>query len=251
MRKCPVVLLAVAACGRIGFDLETRTGGGGADGGGADGGSLDAAPSGPPAWVQVAVARAVHGVASDSFSLQAKAAGDVVLISLICDETQSAPTVTLTVPGWTLVAVDPVLAFANSGGGTIYETTYVATAPNTAATAASVTWSQTCITNGIELGDEFENVSSTIDAHATGSGSGSVCSADVTTAHADDMLWGACTPSVAVAAPGSGFTQGADPGVGAKTEYEATMAPAGTPETVAYANDNGTYLMEAVALAPR
>lgn len=69
--------------------------------------------------------------------------------------------------------------------------------------------------------------------------------------HPGGAVWAARNSDSSVNAVGPGFTKGADDNVGDWSEYRITDDPAGTVESVAFANDNVGYVLSMVTLKPR
>src|SRR5215831_13537393 len=129
MVGCFVLLCLLAACGRVGFETDH------AGAGDANSDAVDA-PSGI-AYVGPVAERYPGMGAADSFSLQAAAAGDAIVMMVACAGSGTPTGVTVTAPGWTFTPLDPVTidSFAQISGAS-----FVAIAPDTAAATVSVTW---------------------------------------------------------------------------------------------------------------
>ena len=227
----------VCACGRVGFEAH--------DGAPGDASTDATAAAG---WVGAVVAHWTTSVSTDSFDFAAAAPGDAVVMMVSCDGPATAPSLTVTAPGWSLVALGSLVGSAAAGR---WAQSYAAIAPDTLAVSISVTWDVTCVSL-VVLGDEFANNDPTLaafDDHSETEGTG-LCSATVTTHRAGDTLWAACDPANGVAAT-PGFAIGADDQQGDFTEHAVTTDSAGTAETIAYENPTAMNVMVAVAIAHR
>ena len=246
MRFAHVVIVA-CACGRVGFDARI-SGVGGGDGNGGDG------ASGAVQWVKTFVAQGASiGGFTDSF-VSAATAGDAVVLQVFCASTTAPSAVTLTAPGWTFAQLGAITGSTSSG---YWGTAFGAIAPDNASQTFFIAWTvaQEC-TFADELGDEFTGVdptggTTTFEAAANLVASGD-CTTSVTTRHAGDAVWAACTVNT-ITAPGAGFTKSADDGNGDGSEYKLTSDPANTVEAVGFMTATGMngYLVSAVAIKPR
>lgn len=218
----------------------------------SDSASGDGATATAIAYVK-AVAEEYPGMgATDSFTLQAVNAGDAIVFMIACAGSGTPTDVSVTAPGWTLLALGPV---TYDSAGQVAAASFGALAPDTNPVTVSLSWTGTnCNRGKTELADEFTNIDSTsaaaaFDAHAEAPGAGN-CTATVTTGHDRDAVWGACYSATMATAIGSGFTAAATDSHGDFAEYAVTTDPAGTPETVTIVNAN-SYVMVAVSLKPR
>jgi hypothetical protein len=231
-------LLALTACGRIGFDDV---------GGGGGGGTSEAGSSGAISWAGAVVGRFLATPhPGDTFTAQARAAGDAIVVHVACGSSTQPPTVTMTAAGWSFSPISPLSGSAAIG----WVASFGAIAPDTSPVAVSVYWGTLCDLS--ELGDEFTNVDPTItfDGHAEASGSGN-CAGTITTSHDGDAIWAGCsTFGNTVTATGPGFTKGADDGNGDWSEYAITTDPAGSLEAVTFASSS-VFAMTMAALKPR
>ena len=241
MRIAPLAW-ALASCGRIGLDTPAR-------------GAIDG-PSSTIAYVGPVAQREFGPSASDTFALQASAAGDAILVAASCNRPSAAPTtVSLAASGWSFAQLDPITSAAHAGGGMYYAASFVAIAPDTIATTATVTWSATCSGSSDEIGDELagndpSGGAITFDSHVVAAGFGD-CTASLETLHDDDAIWAACFSESSLSGVGPGFTKGADDQDGDWTEYALAIGPAGTTDTATFANPGLTFVIEVVAIKPR
>ncbi|MGE5184422.1 MAG: hypothetical protein ACM31C_20270 [Acidobacteriota bacterium] len=245
MLRALALVAALPACGRIDFDALA-----GAHDAAAGGDAGDDAPSAPVAWVQVFAARHPGAGAADTFATSAAHAGDAIVLEVACSGSTTPTAVTVTAPGWTFTPVDPI---AGSTATQLYAASFVAIAPDTAATNVSVTWAgSTCDVGKAELGDELANVDAAgaIDRHAIAPGTGP-CSGAVPTSRANDAVWGACFCATQITGAGPGYTKGADNAGGDWSEYKITTDPAGTPEQVSFASPNVGFVLAMATLPPR
>jgi hypothetical protein len=228
------VAYVLAACGRVGFDDVTDA---------KRDAALDvAAPA--LAYVGPVVGQQFGQATSDSFPLQAHAAGDLVLVFASCNQPDSPPTgATMSATGWTFT---PLAAVATEPGGGFYAAAFAGFAPDTTATTAFVAWPTVCNTHSDEMGDEFAGAA--LDAQVVAIGSGA-CATTVPTAHADDAIWAGCYSTGVQAGVGPGFLAGATDGDEDVCEYRLGSDPAGTEAAVAFTGDGGGYVVAAVALA--
>ncbi|MGE5186404.1 MAG: hypothetical protein ACM31C_30320 [Acidobacteriota bacterium] len=251
MERC-VLLCALAACGRIGFETGAQPVGGGDAG--ADGAitSGDGAPATAIAYVQALAERYPGMGATDSFTLQAVTAGDAVAFMVACAGSGTPTGVSVTAPGWALLSLAPVTIDAPAQ---IAAASFGAIAPDTQPVTVSVAWAGTnCNRGKTELADELTNTDPTsaaaaFDAHAEAPGTGN-CTTTVTTGHDDDAVWAACYSATMATAVGSGYLPAATDGNGDFAEYAVTTDPAGTAETPTMVNPNG-FVIVAASLKPR
>jgi hypothetical protein len=233
MRRA-AILASLASCGRIGFGTTV-------DSPAADGASPSDATS-AVAWQRPFAGVTMTSSTTTTVSASAVAAGDLVVMHSSCAGTAAASGAMLTAPGWSFTKLGP--DFGNVGH---MGATFSAVAPDTANTSFTVTWTVGICDGGLDLlGDEFAG--GTVDAHVDTFGMGN-CSGTVTTSHADDAAWGACS-SAGLVAPGTGYVSSADDGAGDHSEYKLTADAAGTAETVTFANQNYPYVLSIVAIAP-
>jgi hypothetical protein len=203
-------------------------------------------------WIQPFVQQTIGPAASDSFTAQAQAAGDAIVLHVECASVVTQPTVTVTAPGWTFEQLE---APAGGSGPMFWSAAFGAFAPDTLPTTVTVTWSSMCNFALDELGDEFANIdpaggASTFDAHLQTSGTGD-CSAAIAIGHDHDAVWAACTSQGMVMGVGAGYTKGADDSLGDLTEYRVTSDLAGTLEQVQFPTDGMPWLLSVVSLKPR
>jgi hypothetical protein len=174
---------------------------------------------------------------------------------VVCQAGPSPTTVAITAPGWTFAKLD---ALASSGASGFTGTTFGAIAPNTTPTTLTVSWDVVC--DMTVLGDEFARTDPsggaiTFDNHTLMAGNSNACATMVTTQHANDAVWAACTLGAQVNAPPAGFTTGADDGAGDATAYRITTDPANTVEPAVFTVNTGavpflTSLVTLKAAAP-
>lgn len=241
--------LAPAGCGRLDFDAL-------ADAGGAPGVGPDAALDAPVsriAYVGPFVARSPGTGPNESFTAQAHAAGNAVVIQVSCAANPVPTAVSVAAPGWSFTQLGPITASTSS---VQRSATFVAIAPDAIGTTVTVTWSgSTCNSSKNELGDEFAMTDPaggkiTFDGVSATEGTGN-CTGMVTTGHAGDAVWAACNSQNSVTAVGAGFRKGADDNAGDWSEYALTDHPAGTVESVEFANGNVGYVLSMVTLKAR
>jgi hypothetical protein len=188
----------------------------------------------------------------DTFTAQALAAGDAIALHVECDDaTGTATGVSVAGPaGWSFQELGSIVTSSGE-----FATSFGAIAPDTALATFTVTWTiPMCSVAIVELGDELANNapgggSLTFDAHAETSGTGD-CLGSITTAHADEAIWAACTTISAVSSVGAGFTKGADDGSGDWSEYRITTDPALTAEPVSFQNPNFAFVLTMLAIRP-
>jgi hypothetical protein len=248
--RCAAVLLTgLIACGRIGFD-DVSDGG---IGDGARSGGDGVAP-GQVTWVKTFVQHAGTATSSlDIFTGQAAHVGDAVVLEVFCTTGSSPLGVSVTGSGWSFARIGTVVGSMSTG---YWGTSLGAIAPNTALTTFTVAWNASNPCGFVdELGDEFADNnpaggSATFDAHAEMLGTGS-CNLSLTTQHADDAVWSACTVND-VQAAGPGYTESANDGHEDGSEYKLTTDPAGTLEQVSFQVSASTpaYVATAVTIAP-
>lgn len=237
---------ALLGCGRFGFDAL-------ADASGAPGPGLDAARDAPAsriAYVGPFVQRSPGTGPNESFTAQAHAAGNAVVIQVSCAANAVPTAVSVVAPGWSFLQLGPITASARSQQRSA---TFVAIAPDAIGVTVTVTWSgSTCNGSKNEVGDEFAMTDPaggtiTFDGVSATEGTGN-CTGTVTTGHAGDAVWAACNSDDSVTAVGPGFRKGADDRVGDWSEYAITDHPAGTVESVEFANPNVGYVLSMVTL---
>jgi hypothetical protein len=244
-----IAALQAGACGRVGFGIENSDIGANDGGPMTDGSKLgDGAPAGPIRYAG-SFAKQSSALASDTylFTAAAVAAGDLVVIQVGCNATGGG-TYAITAPNWDF---EPLGAEFGATVKEIGARTFAAIAPDTAPMMFSVTAGQNCLLEII--GDEFGNVApggltAAIDSHADAIGQAS-CSAQLTTVHANTVVWAACTGGLGLGAAEAGFTTTTATPDGDFGEYEQTADPGGTNETVTIA-ETSTSLMSVVAIAP-
>lgn len=241
--------LASGACGRVDFDAL-------ADAGGSPGGALDAALDAPPsriAYVGPFVQRSPGTGPNELFTSNAHAAGNAVVIQVSCAANAVPTAVSVVAPGWSFMQLGPITASTSS---VQRSATFAAIAPDTFDATVTVTWSgSNCNSSKNEVGDEFAMTDPaggiiTFDGVSATEGTGN-CTGKVTTGHAGDAVWAACNSQDSVTAVGAGFLKGADDNAGDWSEYAITDHPAGTVETVEFANANVGYVLSMVTLKAR
>ena len=248
--RAVAMLALLGGCGRLGFGVEGSAIGGNDGGPANDGSSSHDAAVGPIRYVG-SFAKQSSVLPSDTymFTAAAAAAGDLVLAQVGCNASSGgAGAYTITATGWDFEPLGPGFGAAVKEIGA---RAFAAIAPDTAPAMFSVLAGEDC---ELELiADEFGNVApgglaAAIDAHADAIGQGS-CSAQLTTVHANVVLWAACTGGLALGPAEAGFTMTSSTPDGDWAEYAQTGDPAGTAETVTIA-ETSTSLMSVVAIAP-
>ena len=238
MRTRVLVLILAGACGRIGFDDV------GADGDGGAGGSIT--------WVQTFVSHAVLSGSSttDTFTGSALHAGDAIIVHVFCQD--ATPTaVAIDAPGWSFMQLGSLVEQSSSGYNA---TSFGAVAPDTTPQTFSVVWTASVPCGFFdEIGDELAGVDpaggvTTFDSHAEIAASGD-CHVDITTHHANDAVWTACSGN-AVTAVGAGYIKSADDGYGDWSAYKLTTEPAGTLETTSFTGTM-SFVITSVTIKPR
>ena len=260
MGRVVVLCVLAAGCGRYGFGpVPTDSLGGGddatdgagpnGDGSGFGSGSGSGSGSAMPSVTYAGAAASVLGTSgnSQSFTITPVAAGDALLIMVGCAGSQTPTSVTLTAPGWTFTPLTPV---TTEGPAQVSAASFGAIVPSAAPVSATVTWvSANCNRGKSMLADEFGNVdptggTTTFDAHAQATGGGN-CTTTITTASANEGIWGGCYVGTSATGPGAGYTMSASDGIGDFNEYKLTTDAAGTMETVDMANPNGFVIVAA------
>jgi hypothetical protein len=244
-----MVALAPVGCGRLDFDTL-------ADATGAPGAGPDAAVDTPVsriAYVGPFVQRSPGTGPNESFTAQAHAAGNAVVIQVSCAANAVPTAVSVAAPGWSFMQLGPITASSISPQRSA---TFVAIAPDAIGVTVTVTWSGTnCSNSKNDLGDEFAMTDPaggkiTFDGVNATEGTGN-CVGTVTTGHAGDAVWAACNSDDSVTAVGAGFRKGADDRIGDWSEYAITDHPAGTVESVEFTNANVGYVLSMVTLKAR
>ncbi|HTR52931.1 MAG TPA: hypothetical protein VMJ10_19585 [Kofleriaceae bacterium] len=247
MRRGLGACVLACACGRVGFDATT--------GGTRDGSAgSDSELTGAIAWAGSFLARDWGPGTTDTFSAQAHAAGNAFVLDLACHGTVVPTAVSLTAPGWTIDSLDPI---TESPDGLFASATFGAVAPDTAPVTFTVTWTGTpsCSAVSSELGDEFTandptGGATTFEAHTQAAGTAN-CTAGVTTAHANDAMWGGCYTDDALTGVGAGYAKAGDDHDGDWSEYNVTTDPAGTAEQVRFVVSGSSSVTAAIAIKPR
>jgi hypothetical protein len=235
----PLVALALAGCGRVGFEPRLA-----ADARG------DVAAADPIAYVKPFAEHHPGAGGTDSFMVQASAAGDAVALQVACSDAIAPTSVLVTAGGWSITQLTPIVA-----NGALYAASFGAIAPDTVATTLTIEWTgTTCGVGKSALGDEFANAdlaggTITFDAVTTGTGTGN-CSANLTIGNANDAVWGGCFVAASVSSIGPGYAKGADNGGGDWAEYKLTSDPAGTVEAITFVNSTA-YVLSGIAIKPR
>lgn len=248
VRHRAIALIGMAglgACGRIDFASVP------------DAASLlDPVSDGPPSrivYVGPFVQRDGSASPTDSFTAQAHAAGNAIVIQVSCGANAIPTAVSVVAAGWSFMQLGPITASARSGQRSA---TFVAIAPDTIGVTVTVTWTgSTCNVSSNQIGDEFAMTDPaggmiTFDGVNATQGAGN-CTGSVTTGHAGDAVWAACNTQTSVTAIGAGFVKGADDDVGDWSEYALTTHAAGTVETVEFDNPNVGYVLSMVTLKPQ
>ena len=190
---------------------------------------------------------------NESFTAQAHAAGNAVVIQVSCAANAVPTAVSVAAPGWSFMQLGPITASTSS---VQRSATFAAIAPDAIGTTVTVTWSgSTCNSSKNEIGDEFVMTDPaggtiTFDGVNAIEGTGN-CAGTVMTGHAGDAVWAACNSQSSVTAVGPGFLKAADDNAGDWSEYALTNHPAGTVESVEFANGNVGYVLSMVTLKAR
>ncbi len=238
MRWAPRLAIAVlGGCGRIGF-----------------GESVGDASA--PIAIEAVGTFVAHGHATttaiDTFTASAARAGDAIVLHTFCTSNVVVTGLTLDAPGWTFFPLGP---FTASIANTDYVASFGTIAPDTLPHTFTVTWTGTPQCQFMdELGDELANADpaggpTTFDAHTEMLGSAGDCTATLTTGHAGDAIWAACSGNVS--AIGAGYAKGADDGNQDWSEYLLSPAPAGTVAQPTFTSTGTSWAMTAVSIAPR
>jgi hypothetical protein len=247
-RALPAVVL-VAACGRLEFEPFVGDARGAIDARGARDATVDVAAA-AISWVGPFAERHPGVLQTDTFTAQATATGDAIVLLVACYSGTEPSSVSVTAPGWSFAPISALV-----GANSLWIQTLGAIAPDTTAVTVTVTWPLTCNGTG-EFGDELANADPaggavTFDAHAESTGTGD-CTLAITTRDDDAAVWAGCFTLTALTAPGPGFTKTADDQGGDWAELDVTTSPAGTQVPVAYQNDPAaTYTFGAVTIKPR
>ena len=241
-----VGLVAVAACGRVGFASRI------------DGGRIDEDAGSPPAriaYVAPFVQRNGGAGAAETFTAQAHAAGDAIVIQVGCGASTPPTGVTMTAPGWMFTELHAITSSTVSNENAA---TFGAVAPDANSVTVTVSWQGTdaCNISKNDVGDEFAMTDPaggtiTFDGamQTEDSGTKGNCVGTVSTGHLDDAVWAACDSAGSVQGVSAGFTKGADDGNGDAAEYRVTTDPAGTAEPITIGNTVG-YVLSMVTLKP-
>ena len=236
----------LGACGRLDFDAVSVFGG-------AMDVALDTTPPAVISHVGVFVARSPGaGTTTDTFTVQAHAAGNAIVMQVACAATATPTSVSVTAPGWTWTQMGPILANAASKERAAI---VVAIAPDANPVQLTIQWAgSTCSSSVNDLGDEFAMTDPaggaiTFDSAVQTEGQGT-CTGMITTGHDADAVWAACDTSNSVSGVGAGFTKSADDNNGDWSEYKLTPDPAGTVETPSFANANNGFVLSMLALKP-
>jgi hypothetical protein len=222
------------------------------DGGLGDADVVDAALS-HIAYVGAFVQRSTGTGPDDSFTAQAHAAGNAVVIQVSCSAAEIPTAVSVSAPGWSFTQLGPITASASSSQRSA---TVVAVAPDAIGASFAVSWTgSSCDSSKNEVGDEFAMTDPaggtiTFDSANATDGRGD-CVGTVTTKHAADAVWAACNSENRVTSAGAGFIKAADDSAGDWSEYAITDQPADTVETVRFANGTAGYVLSMVTLKPR
>src|SRR5215468_10546601 len=106
-RLALAILVSTTACGRLDFDALSS----------GDDGSM-ASEGAPPAVIShagVFVARSPgSGTITDTFTVQAHAAGNAIVMQVACAANATPSSVSVTAPGWTWTQMGPILASTSS-----------------------------------------------------------------------------------------------------------------------------------------
>jgi hypothetical protein len=242
-----------AGCGRYGFsplstDARAGDGAGSSTGDSTSGGGASGSAALAPTYAGAAASVLGSSGNTQSFTITPIAAGDALLMMVGCAGSQTPSAVTLTAPGWTFTVLSP-LTFESPAQ--ISAASFAAIVPSTAPVTATITFTgANCNRGKSMLADEFGHVdpSAPFDAHAETNGAGN-CTTPITTGAANEAIWGGCYAGTSLTGPGTGYTMSASDGIGDFDEYRLTTDPAGTIETVDFANPNG-FVIVAATLKP-
>ena len=232
-----VLLLALGACGRLGFEGIEATGDGrgssSPDGNGS--GSNDAATRAN--YVSSIVVSPPMGLSSYGFTATATNPGDLVVFQIACN---GAPGPSMLVsPTWTVTGVGQR---SSSPVREVGVDSFAAIAPDTATASFTATFNSGCILT--IYGAEFSNVAggslASIDAVENLFGT---CNGSVTTTNANDTIWEACSGG-ADGNPTPGYT------LSGGGEYRVTSDPDGTVEMPTLGGGS-VSLMTVMAIAPQ
>jgi len=250
-----VVLVGLAACGRVGFQ-ERLAGDSGRESDAATDahadGLLDGALATTITYAGVFATSHPGPGPTDSFIAQAHAAGDVVVMQIGCGTTTTAPTgATVSALGWTFLALDSVQGTADLGTVQL-----VAIAPDTNPVTLSIAWSGSpCEIGTAVLADEFAGVftaggiGNVYSGGVQRSGIGT-CSASFTTLVDAETIWAACFSRTAVSGIGPGYQQGANDGGGDMAEYKISTDPSVTMEDPTFGNAD-EFIEDVIELRPQ
>jgi hypothetical protein len=238
-----LVVLGLMACGRYGFtDLGHAAV--------SDGAALRDVAQGSGASARYVQSFAGTGAGTMStFSVTPVQIGDALVVQAYCGSSAKPTQVVLDAPGWTFQRVSPIVG---AGVTKDFVASFVAVVPSIEATVVTATWSVAACDLGLgAVGDEFADTAGQlldlVRDHAEGFGVNDCATAVAT--EPGDLVWGACTGSVAAIGPT--FSKGADDGGGDWTEYQTSaVAAAATPVT--FANGPGQdFVITAVTLRHR
>ena len=235
-----LVVLGLTACGRYGFtDLGHA--------GVSDGAALRDVAEGSGASARHV--GAFWAMGDVHFSVMPMQIGNALVIQVYCGSSAKPTEVVLDAPGWTFQRVSPIVG---AGVTKDYVASFVAVAPSIEATVVTATWSVAACDLGLGMvGDEFADTAGQlldlVRDHAEAFGVNDCATAVAT--EPGDLVWGACTGTVA--AIGSTFSKGTDDGGGDWTEYQTSaVAAAATPVT--FTNGPGQdFVITAVTLRHR
>ena len=223
-------LVVVASCGRLDFDPLV-------DGGGV--------AKQPIAWVGTFVQLQLTTPTTITFTGQAHAAGNAVLIHVACDAA-ARPTPTASAPGWTFQQLGTVEGQAGK-----WATALGAIAPGTVAALFTVTWDMSCAEVNA-LGDEFAHTAPTGAFENTTVVAGTTdCISSVTTISPNAAIWAACSSGGTVTGVADGLVKSADDGHDDWSGYKLTMDAPNTIETGRFTTaSGGMYTMTMTSLEP-
>jgi hypothetical protein len=231
------LLLALGACGRLGFDSIGKGIVSTDDGGGSN--SEDAsADDGATRVSSFAAIDLPTAVPPYTFTAAATNVGDLVVFQIACNGAPGPSAISS--PTW---AVTGVGVRAASPVREVAVDTFAAVAPDTATTTFMVTFNSSCQLTIYAA--EFANVAgvslASIDTVVNAFGT---CTGSVTTVHASDTIWEACSGGT-VSNPTPGYTLDS-----ATDQYRVTNDPAGSIETPTLGGAS-TALMTLMAIAPQ
>lgn len=185
----------------------------------------------------------------DTFSAQAKAVGDAVVIELYCGGLLAPPTLSVSAPGWSFTQIGGI-----TGKAGFWAASTVAVAPDKSPAMFNVEAPTDCGNSGIiALGDEFTDNnpsggSTTFPAHDETFGYGD-CATTLTVPDTGDAIWAGCMVDGAIPAPGVGYSDASKVN-GDRSEYMIATSPGA--QLVTFPHPGGlVFAITAVAIRQR